>query len=464
MTAPTAALIPLHQLKRTSRADTDLVMLGDRGAVTWREFSTGVANWTQRLQSRPEPRWLLADEGVMDFCIKLLALIGAGRHIVIPPNHLASTVRQLQQQDAFDARTDALALLPGDAATDFKASIDPNHVVIDLYTSGSTGEPKCIRKNLAYFELEIAAQEALWGERAGDSAIVATAPHHHIYGLLFRIFWPLSTGRLLDTVTCQEPSTLQQRLVAMSAYKAVSVLISSPAQLTRFPDWLPLIELQPAPRLIFSSGGPLPAATAVHYFEQLGGAPIEIFGSTETGGIAWRQQTMLSDAWTPLPGITVTRDADDGALLLQSPFLQTEALLRMDDAVALLPQGRFQLKGRLDRTVKIEEKRLSLPEMEAVLARHEWITAAALVVLDSQPADAPSRLTLGAVLVLAATGTAEWTRLGKHAATQALRRYLAEHFDAVLLPRRWRVVVALPFNERSKSTPAALKALFAAAS
>jgi acyl-coenzyme A synthetase/AMP-(fatty) acid ligase len=40
----------------------------------------------------------------------------------------------------------------------------------------------------------------------------------------------------------------------------------------------------------------------------------------------------------------------------------------MDDGIELMPDGRFRLLGRLDRVVKIEEKRLSLPEMEARLA------------------------------------------------------------------------------------------------
>jgi acyl-coenzyme A synthetase/AMP-(fatty) acid ligase len=75
-----------------------------------------------------------------------------------------------------------------------------------------------------------------------------------------------------------------------------------------------------------------------------------------------------------------------------------------------------------------------------------------------------TRQMLGAALVLSTDGQNEWTRLGSHASTQTLRRYLAEQFDAVLLPRRWRVVDALPFNERSKLTPAALKVLFDVAS
>jgi 3-hydroxymyristoyl/3-hydroxydecanoyl-(acyl carrier protein) dehydratase len=44
--------------------------------------------------------------------------------------------------------------------------------------------------------------------------------------------------------------------------------------------------------------------------------------------------------------------------------------------------------------------------------------------------------------------------------TQALRKHLADHFDAVLLPRYWRFPDHLPSNERGKVEQAALLALF----
>jgi acyl-coenzyme A synthetase/AMP-(fatty) acid ligase len=50
------------------------------------------------------------------------------------------------------------------------------------------------------------------------------------------------------------------------------------------------------------------------------------------------------------------------------------------------------LRGRLDRVVKIEGKRLSLPELEQRLQSHAWVAAAAAV-----PLPAPLRLGVGVV-------------------------------------------------------------------
>ena len=35
----------------------------------------------------------------------------------------------------------------------------------------------------------------------------------------------------------------------------------------------------------------------------LGVAPVEVYGSSETGGVAWRQRARHGDTWQPLPGI-----------------------------------------------------------------------------------------------------------------------------------------------------------------
>ena len=69
-------------------------------------------------------------------------------------------------------------------------------------------------------------------------------------------------------------------------------IISSPTHLIHLPqvarqyrhDWRNIV--------IFSSGGPLSRETALQIAEVCGQAPIEVLGSTETGGIAFRQQTL----------------------------------------------------------------------------------------------------------------------------------------------------------------------------
>jgi acyl-coenzyme A synthetase/AMP-(fatty) acid ligase len=112
----------------------------------------------------------------------------------------------------------------------------------------------------------------------------------------------------------------------------------------------------------------------------------------------------------------------------------------MADRIARDDDGRFRLLGRLDRIVKIEEKRLSLPEMEEWLSRHPAIAS---VVLAAVPAG--NRQVVGAVVVLHSTAGAS-----RRAVIDHLRSHLAERFDRVLFPRKWRFVDHLPLNERGK--------------
>ena len=210
---------------------------------------------------------------------------------------------------------------------------------------------------------------------------------------------------------------------------------------------------KPKPRMLFSSGGPLPAATAGAYRRELGDSPVEVFGSTETGGVAWRQRQggPDEDVWTPLPGVCVHRDTDS-ALLLDSPFLPHQNW-RMDDAISLLMDGRFRLEGRLDRIVKLEGKRLALPEMERRLEAHPWVACAVAV-----PLLGANRL--GAVLVPTLAGQSALNTYGQRVTKQALRDHLKEAFEAVLLPRRFRFVTELPISDRGKVTHHELKSLF----
>jgi len=139
--------------------------------------------------------------------------------------------------------------------------------------------------------------------------------------------------------------------------------------------------------------------------------------------------------------------------VLDSVYLP-ERNWRMDDAATLLGDGRFVLRGRLDRVVKIEGKRLSLPELEQRLQSHAWVAAAAAVPL-------PAPLRLGVVVVPTRDGAAALEKQGARAIGEALRKHVAPHFDATLLPKRFRFVKELPVSERGKVVPQALAQLFA---
>jgi len=457
-------LVRLHDLLTAPRAAGHLVcvdrvnQVDDAQSLTWAAFIQRVGTVSALLEEQAPQRWLLCLDDTFEFACGLFALMAAGKQVVIPSNTLAASRQELS--GSYDAILDDLdALLAGglaDPALPRLQRLDLGSI-ISLYTSGSSGTPKEIRKTLAQFDAEVTALDANWGAEIDGCTILASVPHHHIYGLLFRLFWPLASGRPFTRKTCSDAAQLREQLAAEPA----AVLVSSPAHLARWPQLLDLALLSPAPRLIFSSGGPLPAEAAQLYAQALGRAPLEIFGSTETGGIAWRRQGELQTAWQPLPGVQIRRESD-GALSVRSPHLADAAWWRCDDAVELDASGGFVLRGRLDRTVKVQDKRVSLPALEHSLTLSPLVSQAAVVLLPGESrANSKTRDRLGAVVVLSEAGGAVLRDAGRIALVKQLRRHLAERYDTVLLPRHWRFRAALPSDERGKLPGRMLAALFA---
>lgn len=433
------SFVPIAELFARPRAGADLVGWSGGVAVTWSAFRARVA----ALASRLDADAVLACEKPLNFLAALLALWAKERTALVPPSLQPAAVsaiagKVLRDADVENATGTAELSLPAAA-----------QCRLALYTSGSSGAPKRVDKSLAQLDRELENLHALWGGVLAQSSVLATVPHHHIYGLLFRLLWPLAAGRPADEATSVDPVELR----AAAAQRGRYVLVSTPAHLSRFPELLALSQWR-RPEMVFSSGGPLAAPTAALYRAAFGAAPVEVFGSTETGGVAWRRRDGAADeeAWRPFPGIAVSVD-EEGALVLDSAYLPSRDW-RMDDAATLLGDGRFVLRGRLDRVVKIEGKRLSLPELEQRLQSHEWVATACAVPL-------PAPLRLGAVVVPTREGAAALERLGVRAMGEALRRHLAPAFDATLLPKRFRFVAELPVSERGKVLPQALAKLFA---
>src|SRR5690606_27959041 len=135
-----------------------------------------------------------------------------------------------------------------------------------------------------------------FGEAMGDAVVHGTVSHQHIYGLLFRVLWPLAAGRAIM------PRTFFPEQFAKALSAAPGVLVASPAHLKRLPgaiDWAPVRRMLHA---VFSSGGAVPADAAFAVRERMGRAPFEVYGSSETGGIAWRCEG-VQQGWKPLPGV-----------------------------------------------------------------------------------------------------------------------------------------------------------------
>ncbi len=413
------------------------------------QFCTQALSIAGGLQARGIKRMAVHLEDAGELAVALFAAWRAGVQVLLPAD------LQAQTRERWSAEVDCwLTDQPGDRKLHElladplpPAVLDLDACSLSLCTSGSSGEPKLIEKQLRHLVNEVQALEDLWGADLGAACIIGSVATQHIYGLLFRVLWPLSAGRLFVRRQLPFPEDLQRASREHPAF----AWVASPALLKRMGDNLDWPGLRSV-RRVFSSGGALPAEAGSSLQQRLGQWPTEILGSSETGGIAWRQGENL---WQAFAGVELGQDAD-GALRVSSPYLPTGHIEQTADAVRLSADGRFELLGRLDRVVKLEEKRISLPLLELALMAHEWVSEARLGVVQE------NRASLGAVLVLSDSGLHALRNQGRRTLTETLRQHLSAHCEAIALPRRWRMVRQLPLNAQGKLPQADVQAVLMA--
>ena len=442
---------------RQGPATQQLISFNHHDIVTGGVFSAQVAQLYQQLTDSEAQRWLLSSESSDLFAVGLCAGLLAGKQVILPANTQAGTLSELTHE--FDGIIANMPICEGKAFIRLDKDLNPpantwpqtnNWGELVLFTSGSSGKPKRVAKSIDQLDAEVSVLEHTFAQHLPHCSVISTVSHQHIYGLLFKVLWPLAASRPFLSDLVEYPETLSYYANLFPNL----CLISSPAQLSRLPDALDNERQLRAPSLVFSSGGPLSFEASKAVANCYGQPPIEVFGSTETGGIAYRRQHQQNASWQTFASIAIEQNQEDGALLLKSPYLPDNEWLKCDDKISLNTDGTFSLQGRLDRIIKVEEKRLSLVQMESLLESHPFVAQAALIMLE-QP-----RVQLGAAIELSAQGVQQLEQHGKLALNNQLKNHLLSQFERVTLPRRWRYPDTLPLNAQGKRVHANMLSLF----
>ena len=414
------------------------------------QFLLHVFQAVENLQTRSEQSYLLFARNTYDFSVNFVALLLLQKDIVLTANHKAEWLDSISH--AFQVILSD-NFIDGHIASDHyrqNSSIEANFSVppvfnsrIQFYTSGSSSEPKAVVKTLDQLLLETATLEQLFGQSVAQTQFFATVSHHHIYGLIFRLLWPL----LYRHPFCADMILYPEELIDRYQSHSNICLISSPAFLSRHDKSLTNIELKQC----FSSGSLLSNLSAKQTAQQFGIYPTEVFGSTETGGIGYRTQEKGNTRWSLFPGVTIETDTTNRGILY-SPYLNQPHPL--DDLIELDGDRHFHLLGRVDRVVKIEEKRLSLDALETTLKTSSLVNEAKVVVIQDK------RTFIGAVIELSAEGQEFMLSHSKHKLNEELKSKLINTFEAVAIPRKWRYFERLPYNSEGKLPLSSLTALF----
>ena len=415
------------------------------------DFMKRVDDWQYFFAQMPGNKYVLYLEDAAELAAALFGAWHVEKIIVLPGDRLPSTLKHLAAMTDGTVGEMPLAFpIPGRGTangTFSRIALDIEKPALIIFTSGSTGEPSAIEKKLAQLQSEVVALEASFGNELGNCMVYGTVSHQHIYGLLFRVLWPLMSGRAFYSQRLEYPEQIARQLSAHH-----SVLIASPAHLKRLPENLDWQAMKTRLRAVFSSGGPLNAESSDNVTRLWQRRPIEVFGSSETGGIAWRQSEDGSTSWQPLPG--VEWEVVDDHLQVRSPHLANAEWFVTKDRAALRNDNKFELLGRSDRIIKLEERRISLTAIENSLQSSKWVLECRLVVLPGQ------RERLAAIAILNAAGKQLLEMQGKLPMVGKLRTELEASVDPIAIPRHWRFLDSMPVDSQGKTSQRMLAELF----
>jgi acyl-coenzyme A synthetase/AMP-(fatty) acid ligase/3-hydroxymyristoyl/3-hydroxydecanoyl-(acyl carrier protein) dehydratase len=462
--------VPLSALTVKSR-DTSAVLcyegIWSKGVYhTWGDFLDDTAKLRRRIEAINNGSWLLYCEDSWFFLLAFVSLLQCKKEILLSANVSPAYIKEIRGSAPFltdqvfsdadrpENTFDISALLSQEGAqtdpqinADKLPAINGDETSIIMFTSGTTGTPKTVRQRLTEFENDNRFILSKWGEEFLSRKLCSTVSQHHIYGLLFSILLPFTAGVPFRRERIKFPEELEKftdteyMIITVPAFLKRGVQIESSASLGLKSPW------------IFTSGGVLDRKTAQKTAEIFGFWPLEVYGSTETSGIAFRQ-SYKGPEWTAFDNAQLSQN-EEGCLVIRSPYIKDKAGFETADLVELLGNGQFLLKGRIDSVVKIEEKRISLTEVEGRILESGLVSQVCVIPLTDK------RQYLVAALVLNDKGKEQFVGLEKYAINSFWKKYLLQYFENMVIPRKWRYPQMLPMDAQGKIKREDVHILFA---
>lgn len=316
----------------------------------------------------------------------------------------------------------------------------PDQTFLYFFTGGSTGSPKIWSKTVRNLFAESLNLCRYFSFEAEDR-FLSTVPPYHIYGFLFTVLAPFLAGAAVIADIPTFPEEIRERLER----ERPTVLVSVPMHyrvLNR--GRIPKGGL----RIAFSSAGKLEPHDG-DYFTRSAGVPIyEIYGSTETGGIAHRCRARGEEALTPFDPIEWR--IEKGRLRVRSDYISPE--IETDEAGFFLtgdrvrPSGEkgFVLEGRADGIVKVGGKRVDTEAIREVLMEYPGVRDACVLAHEVEAGRETE-------MVAAVEGAVD---------TEPLREYMGGRLAPYALPRQIRTVAQLPRKPTGKVDRDAVFKLF----
>lgn len=308
-----------------------------------------------------------------------------------------------------------------------------------LSTSGSTGKPKVVTHDYealvaeVHFFIDYFAQLTITPKR-----IVSVVPPHHIYGFLFSVLLP----DLLDIPVIR----------GMAAHARAQQGLHEHDVLVAFPSFLNQLVKRTigfAPQVtVLTSTGPCPQDTLEALTAEGAHQVIEIYGSTDTGGIGVRH--VPGDPFELLPRWRRADSSEQAADPVQSSEttlnhiidIRTEQLTLVPDYLAWQPkygERHFLPRGRTDQAISIHGINVFPQRVAETLTQHASVQTARVRLL-------PDGSGLKALIVPEPSLKTDATLIPE------LKAIARQQLSALEQPKHYQMADSIPTNSYGKET------------
>lgn len=226
-------------------------------------------------------------------------------------------------------------------------------------TSGSTGKPKRITHSFFDLKEEIDALIACSAiDLKNESRIISFVPSHHIYGFLFSCLMP--STRNLEVVDLRWTSPTSLSRIAQSN----DLVIATPLTWTQLNGIS--LDIDPGVRGL-TSGAPSDQDTWSIVREKGLTSLMELYGSTETGGIGYRKS--ITDDFELMGHLS---QKDEKIYKKQSEY----NALAVQDRLEWTEKDRFRVLGRIDDVVQVAGVNVSTTYVSDAVCSIEGVQSA----------------------------------------------------------------------------------------
>ncbi|MBV8360697.1 MAG: acetate--CoA ligase [Deltaproteobacteria bacterium] len=358
-------------------------------------------------------------------------------------------------------------------------SLDSEHTLFTLYTSGTTGRPKGVVHTIGGYLTHTLATMQWVFDLKEDDIYWCTADIGWVTGHSYSVYGPLAAGATVVMYEGAPNFPQEDRWWSIIEKYRVNILYTAPTAIRTFIKWgdaWPKKHDLSSLRLLGTVGEPINPEAWIWYHELIGAGRcpiVDTWWQTETGGIMISPMpgaiaTKPGSATRPLPGImadVVSRDGNSvganqgGFLVIKQPwpgmlrtiyhdperyeqqyFSQIDGMYFTGDGARRDEDGYFWIMGRVDDVINVSGHRLGTMEIESALVSHPMVAEAAVV-------GRPDPMKGQAVFAFV---TLEGGRKGDDSLRKELQQHVVKEIGALARPDDLRFTDMLPKTRSGK--------------